>query len=169
MKCNNNETRVLTNALYRLKLPDTTHTEGINGLCTSSHSRSPSPLSSIEIVQCWAEHNHPNKLPDFRRCRALRMSLLRSFIAYMDTGLPTVTVAYLRQKERRRAPHERNGRFSIGTSMYMRPTDMSTRQAFGYWDVDTIMSGRVKSRANMVSFAERYTRMSLQFQCAVVP
>lgn len=61
--------------------------------------------------------------------------------------LPTVTVAVLPQEGKRRAPQERRGRFVIGASIHMRPKDVATRQTFGHWEADTIVSGQGKSRA----------------------
>jgi len=64
----------------------------------------------------------------------------------------------LRQKGKRRKPQETRGRFNIGKSICKRPKEVRTRKTFGHWELDTIVSGRGKSKGCFATFIERKTR-----------
>jgi IS30 family transposase len=55
--------------------------------------------------------------------------------------------------------NEHRGTFTSGTSIEQRPTIVNQRLAFGHWEVDTVLSGRKASRACLVTFVERKTRL----------
>lgn len=64
----------------------------------------------------------------------------------------------LRHKRKRREPRETRGRFNVGKSIHKRPKEVKTRTTFGHWELDTIVSGRGKSKGCFATFVERKTR-----------
>lgn len=64
----------------------------------------------------------------------------------------------LRHKGKRRKPQETRGRFNVGKSIKERPKEIKTRKTFGHWELDTIVSGRGKSKGCFATFVERKTR-----------
>lgn len=64
----------------------------------------------------------------------------------------------LRQKGKRRKPRETRGKFNIGKSISKRPKEVRKRQRFGDWELDTVVSGRGKSKGCFATFVERKTR-----------
>lgn len=67
-------------------------------------------------------------------------------------------VSVLRQKGKRQKPRETRGRFNIGTSIHKRPKEVKKRSVFGHWELDTVVSGRGKSKGCLATFIERKTR-----------
>jgi IS30 family transposase len=65
----------------------------------------------------------------------------------------------LRQKGKRRKPVEKRGRFKIGNSIHERPEKVKSREVFGHWELDTVVSGRGNSKGCFATFVERKTRM----------
>nr|WP_251132237.1 IS30 family transposase [Exiguobacterium sp. ERU656] len=52
-------------------------------------------------------------------------------------------------------------RFNVGLPISKRPADVKGRQTFGHWELDTVVSGRGKSKACVVTFVERKSRFYL--------
>jgi len=77
---------------------------------------------------------------------------------WIYSGLIDVPVTVLRQKGKRQKPIETRGRFNIGLSIAKRPREVRTRETFGHWELDTVVSGRGKSRACVATFIERKSR-----------
>lgn len=77
---------------------------------------------------------------------------------------PTCNMGYkkhLHHKGKRRKPLETRGlrRFLTGIPISQSPKEVRKREAFGHWELDTIVSSRGKSRACAATFIERKTRM----------
>lgn len=64
----------------------------------------------------------------------------------------------LRHKGKRREPKETRGRFNVGKSIDKRPKEVKNRITFGHWELNTIVSGRGKSKGCFATFIERKTR-----------
>ena len=63
----------------------------------------------------------------------------------------------LRLKGKRRKPQEMRGRFIIDTPIAKRPKEVWIREAFGYWELDTVVSSRGKSKVCVATFIELKT------------
>lgn len=72
--------------------------------------------------------------------------------------LPKSSVTNLRQKEKRRKA-EKRGRFSMGTPISERPSDVKTRDTFGHWELDSMVSSRGESKGCLATFVERKSRL----------
>lgn len=65
----------------------------------------------------------------------------------------------LRHKGKRHRPAEKRGKFAVGTSIHSRPKEVKTRETFGHWELDTVVSSRGKSKGCFATFVERKTRL----------
>lgn len=77
--------------------------------------------------------------------------------------LPTITVQNLRQKGKRRKA-EKRGKFSMGTSISERPKEVNSRDTFGHWELDSMVSSRGESKGCFATFVERKSRLYTAFK-----
>lgn len=83
----------------------------------------------------------------------------KTIYTWMYAGkLPTVDVNYLRQKGKRRKT-EKRGIFSKGTPISERPKEVKTRETFGHWELDSMVSSRGESKGCFATFVERKSRL----------
>ncbi len=73
----------------------------------------------------------------------------------MSKGILTVP----RHKGKRQKPAETRGKFTVGKSISQRPKEVRSRETFGHWELDTVVSGRGKSKGCVATFIERKTRL----------
>jgi len=85
---------------------------------------------------------------------------------WIYAGLIDVPVTVLRQKGKRRKPVETRGRINVGLTISDRPREVRTRETFGHWELDTVVSGRGKSKACVATFVERKSRFYLALPIA---
>lgn len=74
-------------------------------------------------------------------------------------GKISVGEKVLRHKGKRHQPAEKRGKFAIGMSISERPKEVKSRQAFGHWELDTMVSSRGKSKGCFATFVERKSRL----------
>lgn len=67
-------------------------------------------------------------------------------------------VKKLRRKGKSLKAKETRGKFNIGKSIKSRPKDVRKRESFGHWELDTVVSSRVKSKSCLSTFVERKSR-----------
>ena len=67
-------------------------------------------------------------------------------------------VKVLRKKGKTRKRLGNGGRFTTGKSIRKRDKNVYKRKEFGHWEVDTVVSGRGKTKACFATIAERKTR-----------
>lgn len=65
----------------------------------------------------------------------------------------------LRQKGKRRKLASKRGIFVHGTSISNRPAEVKSRETFGHWELDTVVSSRGESKGCFATFLERKTRL----------
>lgn len=83
---------------------------------------------------------------------------------WLYTGaIPDVTVQNLRQKGKRRKA-EKRGKFSMGTPISQRPKEVSSRDTFGHWELDSMVSSRGESKGCFATFVERKSRLYTAFK-----
>ena len=68
-------------------------------------------------------------------------------------------LAVLRHKGKRQKPAETRGKFTVGKGISERPKEVRSRRTFGHWELDTVVSGRGKSKGCVATFIERKTRL----------
>ncbi|WP_373563522.1 hypothetical protein [Bombilactobacillus bombi] len=61
--------------------------------------------------------------------------------------------------DRNRRRQEKRGQYQTGTSIEQRPAPINQRVEFGHWKVDTVLSSRGSSKACLVTFVERQSRL----------
>jgi len=72
-----------------------------------------------------------------------------------------VPMTVLRQKGKRQKPVETRGRINVGLPISKGPPEVMDRRTFGHWELDTVVSGRGKSKACVATFVERKSRFYL--------
>lgn len=82
----------------------------------------------------------------------------KSIYRWLYNGLLEVPISVLRQKGKRQKSHETKGRFNIGTPISKRPKEVRKREAFGHWELDTVVSGRGQAKGCVATFMEHKTR-----------
>ena len=69
-----------------------------------------------------------------------------------------VSLKVLRRKGKRAKTKETRGKFNIGKTIEERPSEVSTKEVFGHWEVDSVVSSRGESKACFATFVELKTR-----------
>jgi IS30 family transposase len=64
----------------------------------------------------------------------------------------------LRQKGKRRKPQETRGQMAVGRTIHDREVVVNERKEFGHWELDSVVSGRGKSKGCLATFLERKSR-----------
>jgi IS30 family transposase len=78
--------------------------------------------------------------------------------------LAQADVKVLRHKGKRQQPAEKRGKFAVGKSISERSKEVRSRETFGHWELDTVVSGRGKSKGCVATFIERKTRLYTAIQ-----
>ena len=85
---------------------------------------------------------------------------------WIYAGRIDVPLTVLRQKGKRQKPTETRGRINVGLPISQRPPEVKGRRTFGHWELDTVVSGRGKSKACVATFIERKSRFYLALPIA---
>ena len=64
---------------------------------------------------------------------------------WIYNGQLEVSLETLRRKGKTREPRETRGKFIIGKPISKRPKEVKSRQNFGHWELDTMVSSRAKN------------------------
>lgn len=84
---------------------------------------------------------------------------IKTIYNWLYSGLLNVSKQCLRHKGRRQEKQaETRGKMVVGHTIDERPVSVGTREEFGHWKLDTVVSGRGKSKACEATFIERKTR-----------
>jgi IS30 family transposase len=90
----------------------------------------------------------PEQIVERLRQEGQAMVGFKTVYRWLYTGrLVKGVLAVLRHKGKRRKPAETRGRFAMGKPISQRPKEVRNRETFGHWELDTVVSGRGKSRA----------------------
>ncbi|MFF3024942.1 IS30 family transposase [Gottfriedia sp. NPDC057948] len=113
-----------------------------------------------ELCEKIQEKLHLTWSPEQIENRLLKDRIsFKTIYNWLYKGLLSMSdVSVLRQKGKRQKPRETRGRFNIGTSIHKRPKEVKKRNTFGHWELDTVVSGRGKSKGCLATFIERKTR-----------
>ena len=85
----------------------------------------------------------------------------KSIYNWIDQGLLDLQLQDLPDHGiRRHRAKEKRGTFSHGRSIEERPADIETRQEFGHFEADTVLSGKRKGQA-IATFVERKSRLTI--------
>jgi transposase, IS30 family len=86
---------------------------------------------------------------------------------WIDEGrLVNVSEAQLRHQGKRQQPAEKRGKFTVGKSISERPKEVRSQETFGHWELDTVVSGRGKSKGCVLNGKRACTP---PLQCRTVP
>lgn len=92
------------------------------------------------------------------------MVAFKTIYNWLYSGLLDLDLRVLRQKGKKRQTEETRGKFVIGTPISKRPIEVRSRETFGHWELDTVVSSRGKSKGCLATFVERKTRFYLAFK-----
>lgn len=85
----------------------------------------------------------------------------KSIYNWIDQGLLDLQLKYLPDHGiRRHRAKEKRGTFSHGRSIEERPASVDTRQEFGHFEADTVLSGKRKGQV-VATFVERKSRLTI--------
>ena len=70
---------------------------------------------------------------------------------------------FLRHKGRNKKPREKRGQFANGVSITERPPEVETREEFGHWELDSMVSSRGESKGCFSTFVERKSRLIVAY------
>ena len=102
----------------------------------------------------------PEQIVERLRQEGQAMVGFKTVYRWLYTGrLVKGVLAVLRHKGKRRKPAETRGRFAVGKPISQRPKEVRNRETFGHWELDTVVSGRGKSKGCVATFIERKTRL----------
>jgi IS30 family transposase len=88
----------------------------------------------------------------------LKMPSFKTIYRWIDERYLRSTLKQLRRKGKTRKKLGNGGRFTTGKSIRKRDKSVYSRQEFGHWEADTVVSGQGKSKACFATLAERKTR-----------
>lgn len=89
------------------------------------------------------------------------MVAFKTIYNWLYAGLIHLDLSVLRRKGKSRQVKETRGKFMIGTPISKRPKEVKSRETFGHWELDTMVSSRGKSKGCLATFVERKTRFYL--------
>ncbi|WP_339296788.1 IS30 family transposase [Paenibacillus sp. FSL R5-0623] len=102
----------------------------------------------------------PEQITERFRMEGLPTVTFKTIYRWIYTGrLVQGVLQILRHKGKRQKPAETRGKFAIGRSISDRPKEVRSRETFGHWELDTVVSGRGKSKGCVATLIERKTRL----------
>ncbi|MDO3413416.1 IS30 family transposase [Saccharibacillus sp. CPCC 101409] len=117
------------------------------------------PNLASEIESDFKKTHSPEQIASSRKAKGLPTVAFKTLYNWLYTGrLNRGDLQVLRHKGKRRKPPEKRGRFTLGLSIRQRPKAIRSRETFGHWELDTVVSSRGKSKACVATFVERKTR-----------
>ncbi|WP_050184066.1 IS30 family transposase [Domibacillus robiginosus] len=119
--------------------------------CRGKWSSTLAEIIEEKLDATWSPEQIANRLFKGAVC-------FKTIYRWLYIGRLSRKAAVLRHKGKCQKPQETRGRFNIGTSIAERPAEVKKRQSFGHWELDTVVSGRGKSKGCVATFVERKTR-----------
>lgn len=101
----------------------------------------------------------PEQINGRMRSECKQTVSFKTIYRWLYAGVLDVNPVFvLRQKGKRRQPVETRGKIKYGKSIHIRPKEAEERKILGYWELDTMLSSRGKSKGCLATFVERKTR-----------
>ncbi|RAI89636.1 helix-turn-helix protein [Paenibacillus pabuli] len=97
----------------------------------------------------------PEQIVERLRREGQAMVCFKTIYRWLYTGrLVKGTLAVLRHKGKRQKPADTRGKIAVGKPISKRPKEVRHRETFGHWGMDTVVSGRGKSKGCVATFIE---------------
>lgn len=141
------------NGLYQSEIAHSSY-EARRRKCIPKGKLNTTLITLIEekLKQTWSPEQIVGRLLNGTLCfKTIYRWIYQGFLVNRDTDV-------LRHKGKRQKPQETRGRFNIGKSISKRPKEVRKRESFGHWELDSVVSGRGKSKGCLATFLERKTR-----------
>ena len=78
-----------------------------------------------------------------------------------------VSLDILRRKGKTVKTKETRGKFNIGKSIRERLKEVKTKEIFGHWELDSVVSSKGESKACFATFVELKTRFYVAIKCQI--
>lgn len=115
-----------------------------------------STLIEEKLRATWS----PEQIVERLRQEGQSVVCFRTIYRWLYSGrLVRGILTVLRHKGKRQKPAETRGKFAVGKTISQRPKEVRSRETFGHWELDTVVSGRGKSKGCLATFIERRTRL----------
>ncbi len=99
-------------------------------------------------------------------CEGLKLPSFKTIYRWLYDGyISKGNLKVLRRKGRSRTATEQGKLQTKGKSIRKRAKSVYKRKEFGHWEMDTVVSGRGKTKACFVTLAERMTRYYIALKC----
>ncbi|ADM70494.1 hypothetical protein GMA19_02691 [Paenibacillus polymyxa E681] len=109
-----------------------------------------------KLQETWS----PEQIVQRLRQEGQGIVCFKTIYRWLYTGrLVKGVLTVLRHKGKRQKPVETRGKFAVGKTISQRPKEVRSRETFGHWELDTVVSGRGKSKGCVATFIERKTRL----------
>lgn len=98
---------------------------------------------------------------DYEEDLSMRVSFATIYRWLYEKVISKGDLSKLRRKGKSRNGTETRGKFNIGKTIKKRPKEVRKRKSVGHWELDTVVSGRGKSKACVATIVERKTRFAI--------
>ncbi len=140
---------------------------GVYKLCRTKHYRDNNHFNgkwttelAKEVEERLQQTWSPEQISQHYRAAGNAIVSFKTIYRWIYDGrLARAEISMLRHKGKRRKPLETRGRFLVGKSIKQRPKEIRSRETFGHWELDTVVSSRGKSKACVATLIERKTRL----------
>lgn len=80
---------------------------------------------------------------------------------WIHAKLLTISTKVLRRKGKLPKTAETRGKYTVGPTIHDRPAEADSREEFGHWELDSVLSSRGESTSCLATFTERKTRFNI--------
>lgn len=117
---------------------------------------------NIELISsCLKEGWSPEQIAG--RFKEINISF-KTIYNWLYSKLIGVPLNCLRRKGKTQKPLDNRGKMSIGKRIAERPDTINSRNEFGHWEIDTIVSSRGKDKTCLLTLVERKTRFYIAYK-----
>lgn len=111
-----------------------------------------SEIVEKKLVATWSPEQIANTV-------TLGKISFKTIYSWLYSGKLNVPLTVLRRKGKSLTQPDNRGKFTIGKPISQRPQSIDTRDDFGHWELDTMVSSRGKSKGCFATFVERKSRL----------
>lgn len=124
----------------------------LNSVPAGKYDKTLCDVISEKLQATWSPEQISNTITAGKIC-------FKTIYRWIYQGLlPDIDVNHLRHKGKRKKA-EKRGKFSMGTPISQRPKEVKSRETFGHWELDSMVSSRGESKGCFATFVERKSRL----------
>lgn len=120
-----------------------------------SSSKGRKPKADDNITKSISEKLHKKWSPEqIANTICKDVVCFKTIYNWIYSGIIDFDISKLRRKGKSRKAKETRGRSNIGKSIDKRPKEVKSRNTFGHWELDIVVSSRGKSKGCIATFVE---------------